>query len=158
MKGFLGGMVGGFVALLLLAGLASLSWYYILEDVEEDYGEFDEYNYEWADQSLREVMLKVESYHRIFGFYPESLDLALGSTDSYDPLTQECECGDSSDFFYKVLPEASGYNLFSKGPDCQPFTEDDRHLEIPELEKSSLGIASKSNDVAAIDTNTCSDT
>jgi len=158
MNSFLGGMVGGFAALLLLAGLASLSWFYILGDVEDDFGELDEHNYEWADQELREVMLKVESYHRIFGFYPERLNLALGSTEGYDPLTQDCECGDSSDFFYQALPEGDSYSLFSKGPDCQPFTEDDHHLEISDSEKPNLGITSNYNKVAAIDANACKDT
>ena len=158
MNSFLGGMVGGFVALLLLVGVASVSWYYIFEDIEDNFSGLEEYDYEWTDHELREVMLKIESYHLIFGFYPENLGLALGSTGSYDSLTQECECGDSSDYFYKVLNEGLSYSLFSKGPDCQPFTEDDYHLKISESEKTSLGITRSSKEVAIADGNACNAT
>ena len=158
MKSFLGGMLGGLVSLLLLAGLASLSWYYSFEDIDAEFSELDEYDYEWVDQRLRDIMLKVESYHGIFGFYPESLDLALGSTDSYDSLTEECECGDSSDFFYKLSPNGSSYVLFSKGVDCQPFTKDDYHPKISDLERPILGITSNFNEVAAVDAKVCNDT
>lgn len=158
MKSFLGGMVGGLVVVLLCGGLALLSWYTLLEDVEGEYQELTELDFEWANQELREVMLKVESYHRIFGFYPESLGSALGANDSYDSLTQDCECGESSDYFYKVLAGGTSYSLFSKGPDCKPFTEDDHHLEIPEVEKSGLGITLGHSQVAATDTNICTDT
>ena len=151
-------MIGGFLSVLLLAGMISLSWYYLLDEADEEFGEFDEYTIEWTDQNLRGAMLRVESYHRIFGFYPESLELALGSEEIYDPLPEECECGDSSDFFYQVLDEGSSYSLFSKGPDCQPFTEDDRHLEISDAERPGLGITPGFIEIAAADTGSCDDT
>jgi len=52
----------------------------------------------------------------------------------------------------------SSYALFSKGVDCQPFTKDDYHLKISDLERPILGITSNFNEVAAVDAKVCNDT
>lgn len=97
------------------------------------------FDQEMAMDSMREILIDVENYKQIFGFYPESLDDALGTyTSNYDPSIQHCECPYS--FIYVRDDFGMAYNLQSRGADCEPFTDDDTFPRLSPSESINAGL------------------
>lgn len=78
-----------------------------------------------TESNLHETVRDIELYKVAFGFYPSTLKDLRGGFMYIDPSVTSCRCGNDSDFFYRRTDDQKSYELFSKGPDCQPFTSDD---------------------------------
>ena len=150
MKSGLAGMVGGVLAIIGLAGFAHLYDKYRQSESTVEAGA------SWAEHDLRELIHKVESYNLIFGIYPDSLDTARGGWSGSDEGARGCKC--RGDYYYSLLEGGQGYFLLSKGPDCEPFTDDDIHPDLSATEKERVGLQSPDINLALVEGESCTGT
>jgi hypothetical protein len=107
---------------------------------------------DWSQPRLAEIMKSVEFYQLAYGEYPDSLH-QLDEIEGFFKITYEdntvtppfsfrfwADQGPKSDFFYQRLESGSGYYLFGRGRDGEPFTWDDVYPPIPAGSTDMLGI------------------
>jgi len=107
-----------------------------------------------AQANLSELGLVLERFEQRNGRYPENLDEVLGvaqlSSLAFDPISPRRTVdgrGPRHQYvFYRSLAGGKGYQLFSRGWDGVPYTEDDvypRNLDrLRGLEKPERAISS----------------
>jgi hypothetical protein len=152
MKSFFGGIIGGLFGVGVFAfGMHTYQAYW-----EEDAS--SELDLSWTENDLRKAFVELEGYRSTFGFYPHDLEDAVGPWGVQDSLLQSCDCSGSRDFFYLASDGQLSYQLFSKGRDCEPFTEDDVHPEVSPEELVHSGLQAPEPQLAVSREGACNDT
>lgn len=104
-----------------------------------------------AKTNLRQCVMALEFYRQVHGEYPAKLEdlpgakFAPGSTVNFmDQSGGFAGNFKAQLFYYERTADGTGYYLLGRGPDGQPFTEDDIYPDLSPDEQAHSGFRKKS--------------
>lgn len=97
-----------------------------------------------AEGEMGQLIPAIEKYKADNGKYPDALTelppLKYGKRPIYDPFTLSFQDPKAlRPYVYSVQPGGQTYYLFSRGPDGEPFTEDDVLPYLTKAEAATIG-------------------